>query len=54
MLLFQVAAGLYALLMLVRHARPALRGQVASVLICLASLAVLATAAWWLLAARPG
>jgi len=54
MLAFHLAAGLYALFMLVRHARPAARGQVASVLVCLASVAVLAMAARSLLAARPG
>jgi len=54
MLVFHVAAGLYALFMLARHARPASRGRVASVLVCLASVAVLVMAARGFLAARPG
>jgi hypothetical protein len=54
MLAFQVAAGLYALLVLVRHAPMARRGRAVSVLACLASLAVLVMAARGLLAARPG
>lgn len=50
MLAFHVAAGLYALFMLARHARSALRGRVVSIIVCLASLAVLAMAARGLLA----
>lgn len=53
MLVFHLAAGLYALFMLARHARPASRGRVASVLVCLAAVAVLVMAARGLLAARP-
>jgi succinate dehydrogenase/fumarate reductase cytochrome b subunit len=45
MLVFHVAAGLYALFMLARHASQARRGRVESILVCVVSLAVLVMAA---------
>ena len=55
MTVFHLAAGLYALYMLVRHVPLARRGQRASILACLAAVAVLAMAARGLLvAAGPG
>jgi hypothetical protein len=55
MTVFHLAAALYALYVLVRHAPLARRGQLASILACLAALAVLAMAARGLLpAAGPG
>jgi hypothetical protein len=51
MLVFHLAAGLYALFMLVRHAPLARRGRVVSIVVCLAALAVIAMAARGLLAA---
>jgi hypothetical protein len=53
MKLFHLAAALYALYMLVRHAPAARRGRIVPIVTCLAAVAVLAMAAHGLLAA-PG
>ncbi len=54
MVAFHLAAGLYAIFMLVRHVPRALERRPVSILACLAALAVLAMAAQALLAApRP-
>jgi hypothetical protein len=55
MTVLHLAAGLYALYMLVRHAPLARRGQLASILACVAAVAVLAMSARGLLpSAGPG
>ena len=53
MLVFHVAAALYALYMLTRYLPLARRGRPVAVLACLAAVAVLAMAARGLLAAAP-
>jgi hypothetical protein len=51
MTVFQVAAALYALFMLVRHAPAARRGRAVSILVCVLALAVVAVSARALLLA---